>query len=101
MSAQEDKEKRSKRLLKDQNAINKQVRIAKDYHMHKNGKWKYIEQPHRNHKTHILNCGDPKCTMCMNPRKAFGEKTMQELKFEQDVETIRDKRSNGTPMENL
>jgi hypothetical protein len=37
----------------------------------------------------------------MNPRKAFGEKTMQELKFEQDVETIRDKRSNGTPMENL
>jgi hypothetical protein len=32
----------------------------------------------------------------MNPRKSFGDKTIQELKFEQDVETIRDKHSNGT-----
>ena len=101
MSAQEDKEKRSKRLLKDKNAIKKQVKIAKSYGMHHNSKWKYIEQPHRNHKTSILNCGDPKCMLCMNPRKAFGEKTMQELKFEQDVETVRDRHSNGTPLENL
>jgi len=96
MSAQEDKEKRSKRLLKDQNAINKQVKIAKEYKMHQGVKWKKIEQPHRNRKTHILNCGDPKCVICMNPRKSFGDKTIQELKFEQDVETIRDKHSNGT-----
>ena len=96
MSAQEDKEKRSKRLLKDQNAINKQVKIAKEYKLHQGFKWKKIEQPHRNRKTHILNCGDPKCVMCMNPRKSFGDKTIQELKFEQDVETIRDKHSNGT-----
>ena len=56
MSAQEDKEKRSKRLLKDQNAINKQVKIAKEYKLHQGLKWKKIEQPHRNRKTHILNC---------------------------------------------
>jgi hypothetical protein len=77
------KMKHSTRLHQKQNHINRQVQIAKDYHMHKNMKWKSLDEPHRNHKTAILNCGDPKCVMCMNPRKAFGEKTMQEKKFEQ------------------
>lgn len=80
---QDTKDKHSKRIQQKENHIKKQVKIAKDYHMDQNGKWKYISEPHRNHKKAILNCGDPKCTMCMNPRKAFGEKTMQEKKFDQ------------------
>lgn len=83
MSDELSKKQHSRRLQLDENAINKQVRIAKDYNMHQNGKWKYIEQPHRNHKKHILNCGDSHCTMCGNPRKWFKEKTMQEKRFEQ------------------
>ena len=75
--------KHSKRIQQKENHVNKQIQIAKNYHMHKNGKWKLLDQPHRNHKTSILNCGDPNCIMCMNPRKSFGEKTMQEKKFEQ------------------
>jgi hypothetical protein len=40
------------------------------------------ESNHRFHKKNALNCGDPNYVMCMNPRKAFGEKTMQERRFE-------------------
>lgn len=83
MSHEDDKKKHSRRLQQDQVAIDRQVRIAKDYNMHQSGKWKYLEQPHRNHKKHILNCGDPRCYMCANPRKVFKEKTMQEKRFEQ------------------
>lgn len=83
MSDELSKKQHSRRLQLDENAINKQVRIAKDYNMHQNGKWKYIEQPHRNHKKHILNCGNPKCYMCANPRKVSKEKTIQEKRFEQ------------------
>ena len=83
MSDELSKKRHSRRLQLDENAINKQVRIAKDYNMHQNSKWKYIEQPHRNHKKHILNCGDSHCSMCGNPRKWFKEKTMQEKRFEQ------------------
>ena len=42
-----------------------------------------VKEPHKLHKVHAVNCGNPNCVMCMNPRKAFGEKTMQERKFEQ------------------
>jgi hypothetical protein len=83
MSDELSKKRHSRRLQLDENAINKQVRIAKDYNMHQNSKWKYIEQPHRNHKMHILNCGNPRCYMCANPRKVSKEKTMQEKRFEQ------------------
>ena len=83
MSDELSKKRHSRRLQLDENAINKQVRIAKDYNMHQNSKWKYIEQPHRNHKKHILNCGNPKCYMCANPRKVSKEKTIQEKRFEQ------------------
>jgi len=84
---QETKEKHSKRIQQKQNYIKKQLQLAKDYGYHKLNstmhKWRYLLQPHRSHKVHIFNCGDPKCTMCGNPRKFFGEKTMQEKKFEQ------------------
>jgi hypothetical protein len=78
MSASEDKIKHSKRLLKDQNAVVKQVKIAKAYHVP-------VEEPHKLAKRHALNCGNPKCVMCANPRKVFKEKTIQEKRFDQDL----------------
>ena len=76
MSAEEDKFKKSKRILKDENAIRKQLRIAKAYNIP-------VESPHQFAKHHAMNCGNPNCVMCGNPRKVFKEKTIQEKRFEQ------------------
>lgn len=87
-----DKEKRQKRFLQKRRHIFRQEDIYEtvlgDYR-----KWipdnltelagrDHGQSPHRFHKKNALNCGDPKCVMCMNPRKAFGEKTIQERRFE-------------------
>ncbi len=94
MSKEEDKFKHSKRLLKDENAIKKQMKIAKEHRITEfNPK---LDQPHRYHKHHAMNCGNPDCFMCANPRKIFKEKTIQEQRFEQDVDHQRDTHSNGT-----
>ena len=79
MSTEEDKLKHSKRLLKDDNAIHKQLQIAKSIGVHE----KYIKEPHRLAKHHALDCGVPNCPMCSSPRKVTGEKTIQEQSFEQ------------------
>ena len=88
MSNKNDKIKNSSRRYADEVAIERQVKLAKNYGYHKlsssMNKWRYITQPHRNHKKHIFNCGDPRCYMCGNPRKWFKEPTMQEKKFLQD-----------------
>jgi hypothetical protein len=81
MSHEEDKIRHSERIHQKQVKIKKQLKIAKAHNA--DSKWKYVSEPHRNHKTHIFNCGNPKCVMCMNPRKSFGEKTIQELRFDQ------------------
>ena len=78
MSDQEQKDKRSKRLQQETNAIKKQMNIAKAYGVEVN---QY--EGHRYAKKHILNCGDPDCVMCANPRKTFKEKTKQESSFDQ------------------
>ena len=95
MSTEEDKFKHSKRLLKDENAIKKQTKIGKQYGMSN----KEIEQPHRLAKRHAMNCGNPKCVMCGNPRKTFNELTQQEKRLFQDVEKISDKHSNGKKLD--
>ena len=89
MSKEEDKFKHSKRLLKDENAVKKQSKIAKAYGVP-------VSEPHKFAKRHAMNCGNPNCVMCGNPRKTFNELTTQEQRLFQDVETHRDKRSNGT-----
>jgi hypothetical protein len=91
MSTEEDKFKNSKRRLKDENAVKKQTRIGKQYGMSK----KEMDQPHRLAKSHAMNCGNPNCVMCMNPRKSFNELTQQEKRLFQDPEKLTDKRSNG------
>jgi hypothetical protein len=85
MSKEEDKFKKSKRILKDENAIKRQIKIAKQH-----GASEYnpsgIDQPHRFAKQHAMNCGNPKCVMCANPRKVFNEKTIQEKRLEQNID---------------
>lgn len=88
MSNEDDKFKHSKRLLKDENAVNKQAKIAKAFGVK-------VKEPHKFAKKHALNCGNPNCVMCGNPRKVFKEKTQQEKRLFQDVEKVTDKRSNG------
>ena len=75
MSKDEDKIKHSERLLKDENAINKQVKIAKSHGMP-------VENAHGFAKHHAMDCGQPGCVICGNRRKVFGEKTVQEEKFD-------------------
>ena len=85
MSTEQDKFKHSKRLLKDENAVKKQTRIAKQY-------GSSVKEPHRFAKHHAMNCGDPNCVMCANPRKIFNEPTQQEKRLFQDLDQVR-----GTP----
>lgn len=94
MSTEEDKFKHSKRLLKDENAVKKQVRIAKEHGLP-------IIDAHKFAKQHALNCGNPNCVMCANPRKTFKELTLQERRMFQDVDKESDRHSNGIkPQEN-
>ena len=88
MSNQDDKVKNSRRRLKDENAVAKQVKIAKAYNVP-------VDEPHKLAKHHALNCGNPKCIMCGNPRKMFKELTTQERRLFQDPDTPNDKHSNG------
>jgi hypothetical protein len=87
MSTEEDKFKHSKRLLKDDNAIKKQAKIAKTVGVP-------VEHPHRLAKHHALDCGNPKCLLCSG-EKVLGIKSIKERRFEQDLDNISDKRSNG------
>ena len=88
MSTEQDKIKHSKRIQKDENAVKKQTKIAKTFGVP-------ITEPHKFAKHHAMNCGNPDCVMCMNPRKSFNELTQQEKKFDQDVDHPSNRRSNG------
>lgn len=74
MSDSESKIKHSKRIHDSESHINRQVKIAKEYGIP-------VDEPHKFDKKHVMNCGNPKCYMCANPRKVFKEVTMQEKKF--------------------
>lgn len=90
MSTVQDKFKNSQRRLKDEAAIAKQRKIARA-HGFPTG------PEHRLAKLHATTCGDSNCVMCGNPRKFFGEKTIQEQRLFQDTEKISDRHSNGLP----
>jgi hypothetical protein len=90
MSTEQDKFNHSRRLQKDENAVKKQVKIAKEHGIP-------VKDPHRLEKHHVMDCGNPKCVMCGNPRKTFKELTAQEKRLFQDVDTPNDRHSNGLP----
>ena len=94
MSKDEDKVKNSRRRQQDENAIAKQVKIAKSHGTYNQPN---IKQPHRLVKHHAMDCGNPDCYLCGNPRKTHKDKlTAQEKRLFQDVEETRDRHSNGT-----
>jgi hypothetical protein len=78
MSHQDDKEKHSKRMLKEMNAIKKQMKIAKSH-----GVEVSMYEAHRYAKHHALDCGNSSCSVCGNPRKLYNEETIQERRFKQ------------------
>ena len=96
MSTEQDKFKHSKRLLKDENAIKKQLKIAKA-HTHFPEENKVVKEPHRLVKHHAMDCGNPECFLCGNPRKTHKDKlTQQEKRLFQNLEETKNKHSNGT-----
>lgn len=84
----------SRRRLKDENAVKKQLKIAKQHGL--TSRDKAVKEPHRMAKHHAMDCGNPGCYLCGNPRKTHKDKlTTQEKRLFQDVEKITDKHSNG------
>jgi hypothetical protein len=83
----------SRRRHKNDVAIARQVRIAKAHGLGFHDK--AIKEPHRLAKHHAMDCGQPGCMLCGNPRKLFKERTAQEKRMYQDVEKTTDKHSNG------
>lgn len=64
------------RLHESKVHIDKQVKIAKSHGFP-------VDTPHRFAKHHATDCGTPQCVMCGNPRRIFGEETIQEKRFKQ------------------
>ncbi len=84
----------SRRRHKNDVAIARQVKIAKAHGL--TNKDKAIKEPHRLAKHHVMDCGNPDCYLCGNPRKTHKDKlTAQEKRLFQDTEKITDKHSNG------
>jgi hypothetical protein len=88
----------SRRRHKNDVAIARQVRIAKAHGLGFHDQ--VIKEPHRLAKHHTMDCGNPKCYLCGNPRKTHKDKlTTQEKRLFQDTEISRDKHSNGVVSE--
>jgi len=95
MSHEQDKFNHSKRLHADETAIKKQTKIAKQHRV-QDYQSKIEKEPHRLNKHHAMDCGNPECYLCGNPRKTHKDKlTAQEKRLYQDVEKTTDKHSNG------
>jgi hypothetical protein len=81
----------SKRRHKNDVAVARQLRIAKAAGI-------TVREPHKFVKHHALDCGNPGCYLCGNPRKTHKDKlTQQEKRLFQDVERTTDRHSNGLP----
>jgi hypothetical protein len=79
----------SRRRHKTDVAVARQVKIAKAAGM-------TVREPHKYAKHHALDCGNPQCFLCGNPRKTHKDKlTQQEKRLFQDLDRITDKHSNG------
>jgi hypothetical protein len=81
MSDIETREKRITRLHKDTVKARRQIKIVKS-----KGHYQLSQQKslHQYVKQHAMDCGQPRCVMCGNPRKVFGDLTYQEKKLFQN-----------------
>jgi hypothetical protein len=83
----------SRRRHKTDVAIARQVKIAKS---HGTFNQTNIRQPHRLAKHHAMDCGNPLCYLCGNPRKTHKDRlTAQEKRLFQNMEQVTSKHSNG------
>ena len=83
----------SRRRHKNDVAIARQLKIAKQHHLPGTLRSPQEKQPHRMAKHHAMDCGNPKCYLCGNPRKTHGKDrlTAQEKRLFQDLEDNRNK----------
>lgn len=83
----------SRRRHKTDVAVARQVKIAQAH-----GNTLDVKQPHRLAKRHAMDCGNPHCYLCGNPRKTHKDKlTAQEKRLFQNPEQTSDRHSNGLP----
>ena len=83
----------SRRRHKTDVAIARQVKIARSKGTFNQAN---IRQPHRLAKHHAMDCGNPNCFLCGNPRKTHKDRlTAQEKRLFQDLEQTTDRHSNG------
>ena len=88
MSNPEHKDKRSTRLHKEETAIKKQQKIAMQ---HGASRLDVEREPHRFAKHHAMDCGNPDCAMCGNPRHIMkNSDTVQEKSFKQTQSWVQD-----------
>lgn len=76
MSEARSRARRSQRLHQKRNIIRQQLAIAKSHGLE-------VKHPHKLAKHHAMNCGNPRCILCSNPRRTRKEKTIQEKRAEQ------------------
>lgn len=93
MSNETAKSARGRRLLQKNRHIARQVRIRQAHKFP--GITTKVDSSHRYHKKSGTTCGDSNCAMCGNPRKFFKEPTFQEKRLSQDLDSVRDRHSNG------
>ena len=81
MSNEKAKFLNSRRRHKTDVAIARQVRIAKQHNAFPDNH-NLLKEKHRLSKHHVMDCGNPECVLCSNPRRIekHGE-TKQEKSF--------------------
>ena len=95
MANEQAKYLNSRRRFKDETAVKKQLKIAKQHNSFADEN-KVLKEPHRLAKHHAMDCGNPKCGLCGNPRHIHKDSlTAQEKRIFQDTEKTTDKHSNG------
>lgn len=92
----QEKLKHGERLQQKEKKLARRMKQAKEW-----GLDHVLKEPHKYHKHSPFSCGDSDCVMCGNPRKFFKEPTIQEQRASQDMETMRDKRSNGKVVDEI
>jgi len=86
----------SRRRHKNDVAVARQVKIARASHVPGEMVRQDIKQPHRLAKRHAMDCGNPQCYLCGNPRKTHKDRlTAQEKRLFQDLDNTTDRHSNG------
>ena len=91
MSDEQSKFTNSRRRQKTDRAISRQQQIARSHGIDIND-----DESHRYAKHHAMDCGNPGCPLCGNPRRTHKNTlTLQEKRMYQDSDNIRDSHGNG------